>query len=206
MKILSICDKEFKKYGKVIDNVFFDKFLTASKNIDVPESGCAYKASLDEFETQEINSYYYNYFGKMPVQIGYCWGRNALLNAVEWHKSSEVNCALEDFVIFIGLLQDVDEDGKYDTSKMQAFYVEKGQAFEMYATTLHFCPAKANGKVFKNVVILPKGTNLPLESKSEDKMLIANNKWLIAHPECKKQVDLGRVIGLVGENFNIDKI
>jgi hypothetical protein len=55
--------------------------------------------------------------------------------------------------------------------------------------------------VFKNVVILPRGTNTPLEMPSDDKMLISKNKWLIVHPDFTKQVELGRVVGLVGENI-----
>ena len=58
---------------------------------------------------------------------------------------------------------------------------------------------------FGCVVVLPKGTNLPLEGQHKDRMLAAKNKWLIAHSECKKQVDLGRVIGITGKNINIDE-
>ena len=56
-------------------------------------------------------------------------------------------------------------------------------------------------KVFKNVVILPRGTNTPLTVASDDKKLVARNKWLVCHGESKKHVDMGRVIGIVGENI-----
>jgi hypothetical protein len=159
-------------------------------------------ASVESFETQEILSFYNKHFGDMPVQIGYCWGRNDTLNALEWHKSPEINIALEDMVLLLGDMRDMDGDS-YDTAKLKAFLVKKGEAVEFYQTTLHFCPCAQNNNVFKSVVILPRGTNTPLENASEDKRLIAKNKWLICHPDCKRHVDLGRVATIKGENITI---
>ena len=52
--------------------------------------------------------------------------------------------------------------------------------------------------------MLPKGTNEALVQKGrgagEDRLLFANNKWLIAHPESGLDKD-GAFIGLVGENL-----
>ena len=200
MKIYSICDKEFENFGKVIDCPFFELFKNGASEIAVPETGCAYLASVPNFETKESIDFYNKLFGDMEVQIGYCWGRNDLLNALEWHKSSEVHCALEDMIMLLGD-QRLMKNGKFDTKNIKAFLVKKGQSIEIYQTTLHFCPSMPNGKVFKNVVILPRGTNTPLTVETEDKTLVAKNKWLICHKDCKKQVDLGRVIGLVGENI-----
>ena len=59
----------------------------------------------------------------MPVQIGYCNGHNSKLNAVEYHRSSEINVAATDAILILGLLADVAEDFTYDTSKMEAFLV-----------------------------------------------------------------------------------
>ena len=204
MKIYSIEDKRFSKYGKILENPFFEELCEKAKSIEIPESGCSYLASIKEFETPEAIEYFSQYFGQMPIQIGYCWGVNSLLNAVEWHKTSEVHCALEDMVVLLGYYGDIREN-KYDSKKIQAFLVKKGQAIEVYSTTLHYCPVKANGGIFKNVVVLPKGTNTPLDKHSNDKLLVAKNKWLIAHLDCKKQVDLGRVVGITGKNLNIDE-
>lgn len=204
MKIYSINDKEFSAYGRVIENAFFNHLSMQAEKIEIPETGSAYMASVEAFESAGALEYFGQYFGQLPTQIGYCWGRNSLLNALEWHKSSEIHCALEDMVVLLGDLRDM-KDGEYDSSKLQAFEVKKGQSIEIYATTLHFCPVKADNGVFKNVVVLPKGTNTPLEEKTMDKMLVAKNKWLICHPECKKQVDLGRKVGIVGKNLNIDE-
>ena len=93
------------------------------------------------------------------------------------------------------------ENGIFDTKNIKAFLVKKGESVEIYQTTLHFCPSMSNGQVFKNVVILPRGTNTPLTVAVKDKKLVARNKWLVCHPESKKHVDMGRVIGITGENI-----
>ncbi len=200
MKIYSIHDEEFKKFGQVVACPFIDAFEKESKGIEIPSEGCSYMASVPEFETKESVSYYRAFFGDMDIQIGYCWGRNDRLNALEWHKTSEVHCALEDMILLLGDKKLMKGD-TFDSSNIQAFLVKKGESVEIYQTTLHFCPSMSGGKVFKNVVILPRGTNTPLTEKSSDKKLVARNKWLICHSECKKQVDLGRVVGIVGENI-----
>ena len=200
MKIYSIHDKEFENYGEVVACPFFDVFEKGAKEIAVPETGCSYMASVPAFETAEAKAYYNDYFGDMDAQIGYCWGRNDMLNALEWHKSSEVHCALEDMILLLGDKREM-QNGVFDTKNIKAFLVKKGESVEIYQTTLHFCPSMPENKVFKNVVILPRGTNTPLNTPSADKKLIARNKWLVCHPECKKHVDLGRVVGLVGENI-----
>lgn len=203
MKIYSIHDKEFLQYGKVLDGVFYDALKQASDEISVPEEGSAYRASEVSFERTDIVEYYRNCFGGMDVQIGYCWGRNNALNALEWHKNSEIALALTDLIMLFGDLREM-EEGKYDTSNIKAFLLKNGESIEIYATTLHFCPIGVHGNVFKNVVILPRGTNTPLEIPSSDKMLISKNKWLIIHPDFKKQVELGRVIGITGENIVVE--
>lgn len=200
MQIYTIHDKRFERYGAVAELPFFEIFDKAAKEIAIPETGCSYMASVPAFETEKTTAYYREYFGDMDIQIGYCWGRNDTLNALEWHKSSEVHCALEDMILLLGDKRET-ENGVFDTKNVQAFLVKKGESVELYQTTLHFCPTMPNGKVFKNVVILPRGTNTPLTTESEDKRLVARNKWLVCHPESKKHVDMGRVIGIKGENI-----
>lgn len=202
MKIYSIHDKEFAKYGKVIDAPYFAELKKASEEIPVPETGSAYHASEPGFETEEITSYYREVFGMMDVQVGYCWGRNNVLNALEWHKNSEIAVALTDLIMLLGDLTEM-ENGEFDTSKIKAFMFKEGESAELYATTLHFSPGMPEDKVFKNVVVLPRGTNLPLEKPSSDKFLHAVNKWIIVHSDFKRLVDMGRVVGLKGENIKI---
>ena len=200
MTMYSIHDKEFKKFGRILACPHFAVFEEAAKEISIPESGCSYMARVPAFEQADVLACYRDMFGDMDVQLGYCWGRNDTLNALEWHKSSEIHCALEDMILMLGDMNDMDEY-VFDSSKIKAFFVKKGESVEIYQTTLHFCPAMPDGKVFKNVVILPRGTNTPLLNKSADKKLVARNKWLICHAEAKKQVDMGRIIGITGENI-----
>ncbi len=202
MKMLTIHDKEFTEFGKVITSPFTEFFARQAESIKVPEFGVSYLPSVGVLESPEALKYYYDYFGELPIQIGYCWGRNNVLNCLEWHKSSEVHVALEDMVLMLGnfLLMD---SLTFDTKNIKMFYARKGESVEIFQSTLHFCPAMSGGKVFKNVVILPKETNTPLDYPTDDKTLVAKNKWLICHLDATKQVALGRVIGIKGKNVII---
>ena len=104
----------------------------------------------------------------------------------------------------IGSEQDIEEDDTYDTSKIEAFLVPKGTVIDVYATTLHYAPCSVDGANFRCVVVLPKDTNLDLvvkpEGAKEDKLLVARNKWLIAHPDAKIE---GAFNGLKGENISV---
>lgn len=200
MKIYSVHDKEFVQYGQVIESPYYDKLKKKADEIALPETGSAYRASEATFEEIEILDYYSQKFGGMDVQIGYCWGENDRLNALEWHKNSEIAVALSDMIFLLGDLRQMSDD-TFDTANVKAFLVKQGESVELYATTLHFCPCAPKGKAFRNVVILPRGTNMPLLKKPDDKKLISKNKWLIVHSDFKKQVELGRVVGLFGENI-----
>ncbi len=200
MKIYSAHDKEFEKYGKVVENPYQAHFSECAAALGIPEQGSSYKASVESFESEETLAYYSRCFGEMPVQIGYCWGRNNALNALEWHKNSEINCALEDMILLLGDMR-LMEGNTFDTSNVEAFLIKKGEAVEIYSTTLHFCPIGVCGNTFGSVVILPKNTNTPLEAPKKGDLLISKNKWLICHPDFKKQVELGRVVGITGENI-----
>ena len=107
-------------------------------------------------------------------------------------------------ILLIGAEQDI-VDGKYDTSKVEAFLIPQGTIIEVYATTLHFAPCNANAGGFKCVVVLPKGTNTAIEKRApktpEDEMLVARNKWLLMHPEAANP---GQYVGLVGENITLE--
>ncbi len=78
---------------------------------------------------------------------------------------------------------------------------------ELYATTLHYAPCHTDpAKGFRVLVVLPKGTNTAKPDfkpeSQEDKMLWANNKWLLAHPESAEAKD-GAWRGLTGPNIDI---
>ena len=134
----------------------------------------------------------------------YCNGHNHLLNAVEYHRDSEINIAVTDLILILGKEQDITEDHTYDSSKMEAFLIPAGTTIEVYATTLHYAPCNVAASGFKCVVVLPKGTNtdITLEEKHtpEDDLLFARNKWLLSHPDANIA---GSVAGIKGENLSV---
>ncbi len=213
MKILSVNDAAFGKYGRVITNVDFTALVEELKKTPIPE-GVAYEPSVAELEAlpvmKDISDVAY---GEMPIQIGYCNGHNAMLNALEYHRDSEINVAATDAILMLGCLQDVEADFTYDTAKVEAFLVPAGTAVEVYATTLHYAPCGVDGKGFQVAIVLPRGTNYPLSTKhtavadgkapSEDALITAVNKWLIGHAE--GGLDEGSFIGLKGKNLNINE-
>lgn len=206
MQILDVTDARFKKYGRIVKNVDFTGLVEAMQSTPLPD-GVEYVASAPELEAlpvmQELQKVTY---GELPIQIGYCNGHNVLLNAVEYHRSSEINVAATDAVLILGSEQDITDDFHYDTSLMEAFKIPKGTAVEIYGTTLHYAPCDLNNEGFKVAVVLPKGTNEPLDEAhkdAEDKLITAKNKWLIAHAEGGQ--DPAAFIGLVGKNLNINE-
>ncbi|WP_373120189.1 DUF4867 family protein [Ruminococcus sp. Marseille-P328] len=205
MKIQKVTDPAFRKYGQVLEGYDFTGLIKEMKHTPVPED-VIYVPSVEELEALDIMKDLQNKgYGGLPVQIGYCNGHNKKLNAVEYHRNSEINVAVTDIVLLIGHQQDIEPDHTYDTSKIEAFLVPAGTGIEVYATTLHYAPCHVNEGGFQCVVVLPKGTNTDLtfqtEKTGEDSLMTAKNKWLIAHEDAKIA---GAFNGLKGENITID--
>ncbi len=202
MIIRSIRDSKFKTYGKVITGIDFDDMIAAMEETPLPED-VQYVPSIQSLESCKSTELLRNHvYGGMPIQIGYCNGHNKLLNAVEYHRDSEVDLAVTDLILLLGRLQDVQDDFSYDTANIEAFRVPAGTAVELYGTTLHYAPCQVDDGGFKCAVVLPEGTNLDRPEIAhlipEDVLLYARNKWLIAHPDAKIK---GAFNGLVGENI-----
>lgn len=211
MEIKKVTDAAFKKYGRVISHVDVAELVAALKETPIP-ADVVYEPSVESLEKlpvrEELSSVIY---GEMPIQIGYCNGHNKKLNALEYHRDSEINIAAEDAVLMLGSLQDVEADFTYDTSKVEAFLVPAGTAVEIYATTLHYAPCHVEDGGFQVAVVLPKGTNYELKeahakvengkAPNEDALLAAVNKWLIGHAE--GGLPEGSFLGLKGENLSL---
>lgn len=204
MQIYEITDARFKQYGRVIDNINTADLVDVMKTIDLPEN-VTYEPSVRALEMLDVFKVLQNrIYGELPIQIGYCIGNNHKLNAVEYHRNSEINIALTEAILIVGCQQDITEDYKYDTAKMEAFRLPEGCAVELYATTLHYAPCNVGDNGFKVIVVLPQDTNLPIEkvhSEGEDALLTAKNKWLIGHPD--GGLPEGTHIGLIGENLTV---
>ena len=205
MKIQKVTDPAFRKYGQVLEGYDFTNLIKEMKHTPVPED-VIYVPSVEELEALDVMKDLQNKgYGGLPIQIGYCNGHNKKLNAVEYHRNSEINVAVTDLVLLIGHQQDIEPDHTYDTSKIEAFLVPAGTGIEVYATTLHYAPCHVNEGGFQCVVVLPKGTNteltFPTEKTGADSLMTAKNKWLIAHEDAKIE---GAFNGLKGENITID--
>ena len=204
MIIKKVTDSDFKKYGQVLKNYDCSEIIEKMKSSTPLPSDVLYEPSIKELEELKIaEELRKREFGELPIQIGYCNGNNYILNAVEYHRTSEINIAVTDLILLIGCQQDIEDDFSYDTSKIEAFLVPAGTIIEVYATTLHYAPCGVDGQGFKCVVVLPKGTNLDVvntHATAEDKLLAASNKWLIAHEDA--HID-GAFNGLRGENITV---
>ena len=190
IKQISVMEPEFKKYGKVIGGYDLKEILQKMEETPCPDD-VVYVASVKELEDLKIAEELADgVYGQMPIQIGYCNGHNRKLNALEYHRDSEINIAVSDMVLLLA----------------KAFFVPAGTMIEVYATTLHYAPCQTSDKGFRCVVVLPEGTNGELshkpENKSgEEKLLAAVNKWLIGHAE--GGLPEGSFIGLKGENTEV---
>ena len=208
MKLYSVRDKEFRPYGRVIEGYDFSGLISVLKtDTPCPENGTVYVASDEKLEGLDAAKVLGgNIYGRMPIEIGYCNGHNTKLNALEYHRDSEVNIAADDVILLLAKKEELDDNFSLDTSHVMAFLLPAGTAAEIYATSLHYAPCSLRKEEgFRVAVVLPRGTNEPLTSKTEviypeDKLLTHVNKWLIAHPEggCSE----GSFIGLTGKNID----
>lgn len=205
IEVKKITDPAFRKYARVITDYDCTELIAKMESTPMPGDEVIYVASVPELEALPIGKEFNDsLYGGMKAEIGYCNGNNSLLNAVEYHRSSEYNIACTDAIMLFGCQQDIEEDDTYDTSKIEAFLLPAGTMIECYATTLHYAPCGVGGESFRVVIVLPAETNYDLEVvpsvAKEDRLLTARNKWLIAHPDAKIE---GAHNGLKGENISV---
>lgn len=207
MIVRNVSDPEFIPYGKVIDGYDLKPLLDVLKSLPKPDDGVVYvpgEPLLEQLPVKdEISA---GFFGGMPVQLGYCNGNNRKLNCLEYHRDSELNIAADDVILLLAKARDI-RDWKLDTSKVEAFFLPAGTAVQFYETALHYAPCTAPGNSgFRVAVALPLGTNTEKPEiqvkNSEDKLLWARNKWLLAHPESSEAAS-GAFVGLTGENITL---
>ena len=208
-KLMNINDSDFRKYGRIVKGYDCTALIKAMDKTPLPDD-VVYLAAEPELEALELYDELRNReYGGLPIELGYCNGHNVMLNALEYHRSSEINVAATDLILLLGSQQDIDpDDFTYDTSLIEAFFVPAGTLLEVYATTLHYAPCNANEGGFRCAIVLPKDTNLPLGTKQsgfEDRLLFARNKWLIAHPEAGLDQQ-GAFIGLKGKNISVEDL
>jgi hypothetical protein len=213
LTILPLDDKSFLRYGRVYKNLKVDGYLDYLDKHARPSEDVYYEGDIvgTQFNREEFLPIINSVFGGMgDVQVGMCHGKNKKLNALEYHKGSEVLITGTDMVILMGHADDIDwPQGTFDTSKVQAYLVPRGTIYEIAAKVLHFAPAHINeDEGFKLVVFLPRGTNDALDftptSEGEEILLLGKNKWFLAHAEDTGSVAMGAHIGLTGKNITVN--
>jgi hypothetical protein len=220
VEIYDVNSSEFKSYGRVIDEIDVDNLISImNEKTDIPSVGNVYKPSVSELEdTKEYERIKTLLYGGMPIQIGYCNGKNSHFNGFEYHKGNEVNIAVTDFVLALGHSYDI-KNNTYDFNEAEVFFVPKGTVVSMFETTLHLSPIKVCDKGFKDIVVLPKGTNTELSEdelrardevirergeECEEALLLMKNKWVICHDSKLPLVEQGAHVGIFGENKSIN--
>lgn len=211
--IFSVREEPFRSYGRVIEGYDVTEWMNyMEQNTTVPKEGNCYVPTDHRMEVypmkKEIQTAIY---GGMPIQVGYCNGKNTTYNGFEYHKGSELNIAVTDFMLVLGHSYDI-RGNSYDVAQAEVFFVPRGTMIEMYQTTLHLSPLRVCDAGFKDIVILPQGTNTPLteeekqlakEKRKKDResvLLLQKNKWVIAHPQREPLIRQGAHPGVTGEN------
>ena len=177
--------------------------MDACSKLEFPKDKSEYIASVDSLEKLNVSDRLRTeMFGGCPAQIGITHGYNRFMNGLEYHKCSEINVAASPLCLILGLQYEMDND-EYDSSKVKVFYLEKGDAVEIYSTTLHFCPCQVSDGGFSCVVVLAKDTNTLLDEPTDDKLLFKKNKWIICHDKNEELIERRVYPGIHGENYEI---
>ena len=213
--ILSVTDETFSDYGRLITglNAAYE-IAIARENIQIG-SRIKYEPSVPILEESRVllSALKDKHFGGMPVQLGWCFGRNVSLDGLEYHKSSEINVAVTDCVVMLALYNDIHWEPQpwIDSAVVKTFFILSGSVFELYAWCLHFAPLHVSeNEGFCILVALPQSTNFGLERKPESKgeaaLLFARNKWLLVHPEAEELVKEGAYQGIRGKNLKLKPV
>ncbi len=209
LELYAISHESFKAYGNILDSKhFLEYFKYLDQYTSIPEKDNIYVAhDNDILKNMKDDDSLNRIFGFFQFQTGYVNGHNTKLNALEYHKSSEVIVALTPVVLLLGLHEDI-KNQSYDTKSIKAFYIPEYTVIELHPRVLHFSPCKTMNSGFKCGIVLPMGTNtefikLDDVETEEDLYLFKTNKWLLVHKEHQKMIDLGAYVGIIGKNIEI---
>ena len=161
MTIQSVFDPSFSKYGQVLPGYDLTGLLDTLERVTPVPEGTEYVPEQPELMALPVcGELSDRAYGGMPIQIGWCNGHNTKLNCLEYHRDSELNVGVQDFILLLAKREEM-ADGRLDTGKVEAFLCPAGTLVEVYATTLHYAPCSAKaGEGFQVAIVLPKGTNL----------------------------------------------
>ena len=107
MKIANVADPSFAKYGRVIEGLDVAGLMAAMEKTPLP-GDVVYEPSEPSLEALPVFSDLRDrLYGELPIQVGYCNGHNKKLNALEYHRSSEIDIAATDLILLLGQQQDI---------------------------------------------------------------------------------------------------
>lgn len=207
LPLFCVEDRAFAPYGRVLGGR--DAALSAAlAATELPGEGNLYRASVDELEALPlIAKIRRTAFGETDVQAGFCNGHGCTLNALEYHKCSEVNYSTTGLVLLLALPGDLQNDS-LDAARIQGFYLPPETLVEIHPRVLHFAPCRVCRTGFNCLVVLEKGVNSPLDrvdtaAPGEEKLLWMRGKWLLCHPD-SPQAQKGAFVGIRGENLSLN--
>lgn len=205
--VYTVHDKEFAQYGYLVDAGDISALVEAAeKYAPLPVDSFVYEASVPCLEKlPESRKLAELCWGCADIQVGLGRGNANSLDALEWHSCGETSVAISDMVFLVADRREI-VDGWLDSSCVKAFYLAKGEIINLYATTLHYCPAEVDSNGLSCVVMLPRGTNGELSCPVDDPMLRACNKWIFVHKDCVELQRQGMVAGIDGENLTYKSI
>ena len=117
LPLYSVTDPEFKRYGRVLAGETAE-LAKALDTCAIPAEGNCYQASVPVLEEvalmQDMKRVV---FGDMPIEAGFCNGRGYKLNAMEYHKCSEVNFTTTGLVLLLALPEQLDDGNEKGTNE-----------------------------------------------------------------------------------------
>ena len=134
----NVHDIEFKQYGRALD-VDTAEFVATMKAKEAIKEGVVYEPSDADLEALPLFKQMQDeVYGGLEVEFGFCSGYNNKLNAVEYHRSSEIDIAATDLILMLGRQQDIDyTNNTYETKNIECFFVPAGTAVSPYTFSLH---------------------------------------------------------------------
>ena len=207
LPLYSVLDEQFAPYGRVLGGR--DGALSAALDeTGIPAEGNVYFGSVPELGAvpcmEDIRRIA---FGGMPTQSGFCNGRGYTMDAMEYHKCSEVNYSTTGAVLLLALQSDL-KDFTMDSSSIVGFYLPPETLVEVFPGTRHFAPCRIRESGFRCLVVLEQGVNTDLPhvdtaAPGEEKTLWMRGKWMLCHPD-SPQAKNGAFIGISGENLALN--
>lgn len=209
--IRTVDDPAFASYGTVHPHIRVPGMRQYAYERRMPEHEVYEPCCRDLMEMDEAVFFTQFAYGETACQVGLYTGFVNRLNALEYHKCSEVLVEFEPVVLIVGHIWEIEED-RVDASRLELFYVPADTCVELYATTLHFAPCMATPAGVRQVVCQTAGTNTDLEhpelltGEGENRLLYQKNKWLLIHPDAAADFTPGAVQGITGENISVNPV